>query len=58
MVLKALPKYASDYETKDWDIRMAKVRTVLDFPNFGLQSRDLVLGIDRSESAEVCGEYL
>jgi hypothetical protein len=45
-VLKPLPKYANEYETKDWDVRMAKVRTVLDFPNSGLQSRDLVLGVN------------
>jgi hypothetical protein len=44
-VLKPLPKDAHDYETKDWDVRMAKVRTVLDFPHSGLKSRDLVLGI-------------
>jgi hypothetical protein len=45
-VLKAVPKYADDYETKDWDVRMAKVRTVLDFPNSGLKPRDLILGIE------------
>jgi hypothetical protein len=45
-VLKAVPKYANEYETKDWDVRMAKARTVLDFPNSGLQSRDLVLGLE------------
>jgi hypothetical protein len=45
-VLKALTKDASEYETKDWDVRMAKARTVLDFPNSGLKSRDLVLGVE------------
>jgi hypothetical protein len=45
-VLKPLTKDAGDYETKDWDVRMAKVRTVLDFPNSGLKSRDLVLGVE------------
>ena len=45
-VLKPVPKYAGDYETKNWDVRMAKARTVLPFPNSGLQSRALVLGID------------
>ncbi len=43
-VLKPVQKYATDYETKNWDVRMANVRTVLDFPNTGLRSRDLVLG--------------
>ena len=46
MVLQSSRADARDYETKDWDVRMAKMRTVLDFPNSGLQSRDLVLGID------------
>ena len=44
-VLEPVAKYSSDYEKKDWDLRMAKVRTVLEFPNSGLQSRDLVLGV-------------
>jgi Protein of unknown function (DUF3179) len=47
-VLKPVPKYAAGYEAKNWDIRMAKVRTVLDFPDTGLRSRDLVLGIEAS----------
>ena len=45
-VLKPVAKYVRDYEAKDWDVRMAKVKTVLDFPNTGLRSRDLVLGVD------------
>ena len=45
-VLKPLPEDANEYETKDWDVHMAKVRTVLDFPNTGLRSRDLVLGVN------------
>jgi Protein of unknown function (DUF3179) len=45
-VLKPLPKDAGEYEAKDWDVRMEKVRTVLDFPNTGLKPRDLVLGVD------------
>jgi len=44
-VLKAVPKDAAEYETKNWDVRMAKVRTVLDFPNSGLKSRDQVFGV-------------
>jgi len=46
LVLKQASKYAGEYETKDWEVHMAKARTVLDFPNSGLQSRDLVLGVD------------
>lgn len=45
-VLEPVAKYANDYETKDWDIRMEKVKTVLDFPNTGLRSRDLIFGVD------------
>jgi len=45
-ILKPVAKYANDYETKDWDVRMAKVKTVLDFPDTGLRSRDLVFGVD------------
>jgi hypothetical protein len=45
-VLKQSPKDAGEYETKDWDVGMAKARTVLDFPNSGLKSRDLVFGVN------------
>ena len=38
-VLKPLPKDAKDYETKDWETRIGKAPTVLDFPNTGLQSQ-------------------
>jgi hypothetical protein len=45
-VLLPVQRYLRDYETKDWDIRMAKARTVLDFPGTPLKSRDLVLGLE------------
>ena len=44
-VLKDVPRYASEYEAKDWDVRMAGTRTVIDFPEHGMKSRDLILGI-------------
>jgi hypothetical protein len=44
-VLKSVPQYASDYESKDWDVRMARVPTVLDFPKTGIPSRELMLGV-------------
>jgi len=44
-VLKPLPKDQSDYETKDWEVHIGKARTVLDFPNSGLKSRDIVFGV-------------
>src|SRR5208283_3064312 len=36
---------SKDYEDKDWDVKMAKARTVLDFPGSGLKPRELLLGI-------------
>lgn len=47
-VLLPVQRYLRDYETKNWDIRMAKARTVLDFPGTPLKSRDLVLGLELS----------
>jgi hypothetical protein len=45
-VLKPVARYSAQYAPQDWDVRMAKAPTVLQFPNTGLQPRDLVLGID------------
>jgi len=45
MVLKDVPKYASEYESKDWDVRMKRVPVVIRFPEHGLKPRDLMLGI-------------
>lgn len=45
-VLKPVERYAYLYAGKDWDIQMRQARTVLDFPNTGLKSRDLILGVD------------
>ena len=44
-VLKDVPKYASEYEAKDWDVRMKRVPVVIRFPEHGLKPRDLMLGI-------------
>jgi hypothetical protein len=44
-VLKEVSKYASEYEAKDWDVHMARRATVIQFPEHGMQSRDLILGI-------------
>jgi len=45
-VLQPESAFAKEYETKDWDIRMKRAKTVLDFPNSDLKSRDLVLGVE------------
>jgi hypothetical protein len=44
-VLKSVAKYASEYEAKDWDVRMKRQAAVIQFPEHGMQSRDLILGI-------------
>jgi hypothetical protein len=44
-VLKDVPKYASEYEAKDWDVRMKRVPVVIRFPEHGMNPRDLILGI-------------
>lgn len=50
-VLLPVAKDAADYETKDWEIQMLKARTVLDFPDTPLKSRDLVLGVTNKGSS-------
>ncbi len=44
-VLKPVAQFSHDYEDKDWDVKMAKVRTVIDFPGSGLPPRELILGV-------------
>jgi hypothetical protein len=44
-VLLPAAKDAPEYETKDWEVHMQKARTVLNFPDTPLKSRDLVLGL-------------
>ena len=44
-VLARVPQYASQYEAKDWDVRMKKAPTVIQFAEQGMHARDLVLGI-------------
>jgi Protein of unknown function (DUF3179) len=44
-VLQDAAKYASGYARKDWDVRMQRARTVIDFREHGLKGRDLMLGI-------------
>ncbi len=50
-VLKDVPRYASQYETKDWDVRMADEPTVIQFPEHGMKPRDLILGIHTSAAS-------
>src|ERR1700683_3429449 len=50
-VLKEVPRYASEYEAKDWDVRMGRRPAVIQFPEHGMQSRDLILGIRTSDAS-------
>jgi len=45
-VLKPVSGDAAHYEAKDWDVRMASVPTVIDFPSTGIPSRELMLGVE------------
>lgn len=54
-VLKAVSKYASEYEAKDWDVHMKSRPAVLQFPEHGMQSRDLILGI---QTIDASGAFL
>jgi hypothetical protein len=44
-VLNDVPQFVSDYASRDWDVRMRRAPTVLNFPEHGLKARDLMLGI-------------
>ncbi len=44
-VLEDAAPYHADYARKDWDIQMARARTVIAFPEHGMKGRDLILGI-------------
>jgi hypothetical protein len=44
-VLAADPHYASEYETKNWDVKMRRTPTVIQFAEQGMQARDLIFGI-------------
>jgi hypothetical protein len=44
-VLDDVPAYVADYAPRDWDVRMKREPTVLDFPEHALTARDLMLGI-------------
>ena len=50
-VLQEVPRYASQYEAKDWDVRMRREPAVIQFPEHGMQSRDLILGIQAAGSS-------
>src|SRR5581483_10752457 len=45
IVLDDVPQYVRGYADKEWDVRMKRAPTVLDFPEHGLTARDLMLGV-------------
>lgn len=44
-VLKPVSQFSKEYEDKDWDVKMAKARVVIEFPGSGLPPRELILGV-------------
>ena len=44
-VLDDVPKYAAGYAHRDWEVRMQRAPTVIDFHEHGMKGRDLMLGI-------------
>lgn len=50
-VLNDVPAYVSEYAAKDWDVDMAKARTVISYAQPGIKARDLMLGVHNSEAA-------
>jgi hypothetical protein len=50
-VLREVSKYASEYESKDWDVRMGRQAAVIQFPEHGMQARDLILGIQTADAS-------
>lgn len=44
-VLDDVAKYVKQYAKKDWDVRMKRQPTVINFPEHGMKARDLMLGI-------------
>lgn len=50
-VLAPVAQFASQYESKDWDQRMKRVRTVVDTKGTGLEPRELIIGIEHAGQA-------
>src|ERR1700722_4670165 len=50
-VLQDVAKYASEYEAKDWEVHMARRAAVIQFPEHGMKSRDLILGIQTADAS-------
>jgi hypothetical protein len=44
-IVKDVAPYVSEYSKEDWDVEMAKARTVISFPEQGMKQRDIVMGV-------------
>jgi len=44
-VVKDVAAYAREYSPENWDVEMAKARTVLSFREHGMKQRDIVMGV-------------
>jgi hypothetical protein len=44
-VLNDVPRFSREYAPVNWDVRMAKARTVLSYAQAGLKPRDIMIGI-------------
>ena len=44
-VLQDVSRYAGEYASKDWDVKMGRAPTVIGFREHGLKGRDLIVGI-------------
>ena len=44
-VLNDVAQYVAEYAKPDWDVRMKRTRTVIQFAEHGMKARDLMLGI-------------
>jgi hypothetical protein len=50
-VLAPVATFVSQYESKDWDERMKRVRTVVDTRGTGVEPRELMLGVEQGGAA-------
>jgi hypothetical protein len=45
-VLQDAPGHSQDYAPENWDVRMARVPTVISYAQAGIKPRDLMLGVE------------
>ena len=50
-VLKPVERFVAKYETKDWEKQMRKTPTVVDTRGSGLESRELIFGVEENGAA-------